>query len=227
MRKYRDKCNDKCTMKIFYFQLFGEYDITWLTQINNLLVKSSTNFKKIFLYNRNCKCALLRNFVFVLHSDIIFVHDSKIIFVQYKTQVTLNSSVNFVIYCIFGDKFKRFWRPILGKNHSLSSFDFNLLTFVLLPHILSSSFLVLTISSPTESSPTFSSQCWVSESPLPLTKTFFSTDLARSIRPSVDPIELWKGWTKMQLGLDLTKIVDKEKFTTTKSCFRIIVCYFC
>ena len=116
---------------------------------------------------------------------------------------------------------------ILGKNHSLSSFDFNLLTFVLLPHILSSSFLVLTISSPTESSPTFSSQCWVSESPLPLTKTFFSTDLARSIRPSVDPIELWKGRTKMQLGLDLTKIVDKEKFTTTKSCFRIIVCYFC
>ena len=58
MRKYRDKCNDKCTMKIFYFQLFGEYDITWLTQINNLLVKSSTNLKKIFLYNRNCKCAM-------------------------------------------------------------------------------------------------------------------------------------------------------------------------
>ena len=153
MRKYRDKCNDKCTMKIFYFQLFGEYDITWLTQINNLLVKSSTNLKKIFLYNRNCKCALLRNFVFVLHSDIIFV--------QYKTQVTLNSSVNFVIYCIFGDKFKRFWRPILGYILSPSSIKC-FLCFQKCPQILSSYFLFLTVSSPTESSPTFSSQCWVS-----------------------------------------------------------------
>jgi len=54
-------------------ELFGEYDITWLTKINNLLV-------------------------------------------------TLNSSVNFVIYCIFGDKFKRIFTNLflsmLGRETS-------------------------------------------------------------------------------------------------------------
>jgi len=54
-------------------ELFGEYDITWLTKINNL-------------------------------------------------QVTLNSSVNFVIYCIFGDKFKRIFTNLflsmLGRETS-------------------------------------------------------------------------------------------------------------
>ena len=68
------------------------------------------------------------------------------------SQVTLNSSVNFVIYCRFGDEFKRFISLKLKP------------TFVLLYFLqIFSFYLSFTFFSSTESSPTLFSQCWVSD----------------------------------------------------------------
>ena len=118
----------------FNFQLFeGLDDITWLTQTNNLLVQ--------YLPRASRNNSILSIFLNVE----LWILDE-------MSQVTLNSSVNFVIYCIFGDKFKRFWRPILGQILSPSRTTLN--SFLIFPF--------LDCSSPTESSPTFSSQCWVS-----------------------------------------------------------------
>ena len=74
----------------FNFQLFeGLDDITWLTQANNLLVQ--------YLPRASRNNSILSIFLNVE----LWILDE-------MSQVTLNSSVNFVIYCIFGDKFKRF-----------------------------------------------------------------------------------------------------------------------
>ena len=74
----------------FNFQLFeGLDDITWLTQTNNLLVQ--------YLPRASRNNSILSIFLNVE----LWILDE-------MSQVTLNSSVNFVIYCIFGDKFKRF-----------------------------------------------------------------------------------------------------------------------
>ena len=67
-------------------------------------------------------------------------------------QVTLNSSVNFVIYCIFGDKFKRCECLSSFTDLLCKHFCFIFMTFLLL----------LTSFSLTESSPTSFSQCSVS-----------------------------------------------------------------